>query len=357
MFIKKNNIFDGVGSRSRYAKLIYSRLITREWICYADILAEDEGAKTEDYLYKRSYVRTYKELKKAFMDVRKAIGPEHIEENGNNRNKKFRYIGKDDDPLRDMRNAKAIKDIKKYYEFCQDSAGFMPESWLEYFLSGSMDLLEIKKHKSKSEQVIDCGMDRMLKNVELLPYLYEAIKKQEVLHILYKPYGEEERELIFHPHLLKEYNGRWHIYGHAEGCEPEFAFYLALDRIEGKPDLIKGKTYVSAPIGFYKNFFKDIVGLTHKESYLVDDIIVRAHSEYMFNLMDTKRMHASQRIKTPYGKHTDGEYGDFVFHVELNNEFIGRILQMGEGLEIIGPPRARDVVKRRIQRMRDLYTD
>ena len=76
MFIKKNNIFDGVGSRSRYAKLIYSRLITREWICYADILAEDEGAKSEDYLYKRSYVRTYNELKKAFMDVRKAIGPD-----------------------------------------------------------------------------------------------------------------------------------------------------------------------------------------------------------------------------------------------------------------------------------------
>ena len=34
-----------------------------------------------------------------------------------------------------------------------------------------------------------------------------------VLEIDYKPYDEEEVTLMFHPHYLKEYNGRWHLFG------------------------------------------------------------------------------------------------------------------------------------------------
>ena len=70
----------------------------------------------------------YGELKKAFRDVRNAIklkiGDDCIEEQGNNRTKKYRYIGADDDPLADLRNANAINDLKQYWEFYQDSAGF-----------------------------------------------------------------------------------------------------------------------------------------------------------------------------------------------------------------------------------------
>ena len=59
----------------------------------------------------------YVELKKATGTLRKCLlevaGKDCIEEEGNNRNRRFRYVGKDDDPLRDMRNAKAIKDLGK----------------------------------------------------------------------------------------------------------------------------------------------------------------------------------------------------------------------------------------------------
>lgn len=352
------NIFDGDSYQATFIRILYAMLMRREWITLADVMSE---AMMKPLTCSISKCEGYVELKKATGTLRKCLmevaGKDCIEEEGNNRNRRFRYVGKDDDPLRDMRNAKAIKDLGKYWEFCQDSAGFMPESWLEYFLGGSMDLLEMKKHKGNGEQVISCGMDRMLKNIELLPYIYEAIKKHEVLLVRYQPFGGEEVELTFSPHLLKEYNGRWHVYGHAEGQEPDFAYYLALDRIERKPELAIAKTYVPAPTGFYDNFFKDILGLTHKDSNYVGEMIVRAHSEYMFNLMDTKRMHSSQKILVPFAPHEDGSYGDFIFHVELNNEFIGRILQMGDGLELVGPPRAREVIKNRVARMCHLYED
>ena len=47
--------------------------------------------------------------------------------------------------------------------------------------------------------------------------------------------------------------------------------------------------------------------------------------------------------------------GEFVFDVEVNNEFIGRILQMGEGLEIVAPKEVRDIFRERVDKMADLY--
>lgn len=55
------------------------------------------------------------ELKKAFSDIRNKIierlGCESFLEVGT-KNKRIRYIGKDDDPLADLRTAKVICDLK-----------------------------------------------------------------------------------------------------------------------------------------------------------------------------------------------------------------------------------------------------
>lgn len=354
---KFKNIFDGVGSRSKYARLIYSRLMTREWISYADILADEEKGKPDDFQYKRSYIRTYNELKKAFMDVRKAIGKEYIEEKGNNKCKSFRYIGKDDDPLRDMRNAKAIKDIRKYYEFCQDSAGFFPTAWLDYFLKDSRDLLEIKTRRRRGGQIISASLDRQLKNIDMLPQLYEAIHNKRVLSIKYKPYNETEMKLVFHPHFLKEYNGRWHLMGHAEGKTPENGFNLSIDRIVDTPEVMADKEYVPAPEHFYERFFENLVGVTHKDGHEAEDIYVRAYTNYIFHITDTKPIHPSQRVNIPWGQHEDGEYGEFVVHVEINNEFIGRILMMGDKLEVVAPENARNIFKERVADLAKRYAD
>ena len=53
--------------------------------------------------------------------------------------------------------------------------------------------------------------------------------------------------------------------------------------------------------------------------------------------------------------HEDGEYGEFVVTVELNNEFVGRILQMGAGLEIVSPTEIRDEFKQRVTELNQLY--
>jgi predicted DNA-binding transcriptional regulator YafY len=274
---------------------------------------------------------------------------------GNNKNKRFRYIGKDNDPLADMRNAKVINNLRQYWNFCQDSAGFFPKSWLEYFFKDCQDLLDIKAKRQKGEQVISASLDRILTNIEFLPSLYEAITNKLVLEIDYKPFEEEMVTLMFHPHYLKEYNGRWHLFGHAEGKEPEYGYNIALDRIQSKPREMARVEYVPAPKHFYDEFFKDIIGVSHVKDSEKEHIIIRAHKHNIFKLMDTKPLHQSYAVVKPYAQYDDGEYAEFSVDVEPNNEFYGLVLQMGAGLEIVSPNSVRDEFARRVYNLVDLY--
>lgn len=368
--MQRKNLFDGE-LKAQFANITYRRLMSRRWVTYADVLAEYLGlSSAKDLKYSISSYFTYtneddedkkgfRELKKAFPDVCKAIreklGKESIEEDGNNRNKRFRYVGKDDDPLADMRNAKVIDNLRQYWKFCQDSAGFFPKSWLEYFFHDCQDLLDMKVKRQKGEQVIGTSLDRILTNIEYLPLLYEAITNRTVMEIEYKPFYEEQVTLMFHPHYLKEYNGRWHLFGHAEGREPENGYNIALDRIQAKPRERSKVEYVSAPDHFYDEFFKDIVGVSHMKDSKKEHIIIRAHEHYIFKLMDTKPIHPTYEVVKPFGEYEDGKYAEFSVDVEMNNEFIGRVLQMGAGLEVMSPPEVRKEFTERISNLASHY--
>ena len=356
----RQNFFDGESYHAMFAQITYKWFISRKWVTYADIMADYLGLKSaKELTCNVSNCDNYGELKKAFRDISNAIvekvGEGCFEIDGNNRNKRFRYVGKDNDPLADMRNAKVINNLRQYWKFCQDSAGFFPKSWLEYFFKDCQDLLDIKAKRQKGEQVISASLDRILTNIEFLPSLYEAITSKTVLEIDYKPFDEEEVTLMFHPHYLKEYNGRWHLFGHAEGKEPEYGYNIALDRIRSKPRERARVEYVPAPKHFYDEFFKDIIGVSHVKDSEKEHIIIRAHKHNIFKLMDTKPLHQSYAVVKPYAQYDDGEYAEFSVDVEPNNEFYGRVLQMGAGLEIISPVSIRNEIAQRAHNLADLY--
>ena len=357
--MQRKNLFDGESYKAQFAIITYRWLMSRRWVTYVDIMAERLGRSTEELPANLSNCDGYGELKKTIGIVKKAIcekvGDDCFEEEGNNRNKRFRYIGKDNDPLADMRNAKAINNLRQYWKFCQDSAGFFPKSWLEYFFKDCQDLLAMRARKQKGQQVISSSLDRILANIEFLPMLYEAIVNKQVLEIDYKPFGGEQETLTFHPHYLKEYNGRWNLFGHAEDHSPENGYNIPLDRIQTRPREKSKIEYFSAPPMFYEQFFKDIVGVSHTKDTTKYDIVLRAHTYYIYKLTETKPIHQSQSIATPWGNHEDGTYGEFSLEVEVNHEFFGRILQMGAGLEIVSPKKVRDLFKQRVKDLAKLY--
>lgn len=357
--MQRKNLFDGDSYKAEFTRITYRRLMTRRWVTNADIMADSLGCSIGELPANLSNCDGYGELKKTISLIKKTIcervGYDCFEEDGHNKNKRFRYIGKDNDPLEDIRNAKVINNLRQYWKFCQDSAGFFPKSWLEYFFKDCQDLLDIKAKRQKGEQVISASLDRILTNIEFLPSLYEAITNKLVLEIDYKPFDEEKETLMFHPHYLKEYNGRWHLFGHVVGKEPKYGYNIALDRIQSKPRERSKVEYVSAPKHFYNEFFKDIIGVSHMKDADKEHIIIRARSLYIYKLMDTKPLHKSYTVVKPFGKYDDGEYAEFSIDVEPNNEFYGHILQFGAGLEVVAPDYIRDITAQRVRDLADLY--
>lgn len=358
--MENKNIFDGKHKLAKMSHKVYTKLMSEEWVKYIDVYAEFNNIPKDQLKHqKMSSLKHYSTLKKAFCNVCHAIndraGKECIETEGNKRNKRFRYVGDNKHPLEDLMNAKIAKDVKLYWEFCQDSLGFFPQSWLDFFFNGYQDLISMKATKKKGRQVIKTSMERETKNIDLLPMLYMAIKNKTKPEIAYKKgYEEAVTTHIVHPHYIKEFNGRWHLYGYDETKPDAETQAFAFDRIEGEPKVLNGKGFVSARDGYYDEKFKHIVGLSDNGNE-IKEIYVRAHTLYIYQLNKTKPIHDSQTVVKEFGKHADGEYGEFMLKVKVNNEFIGRILQMGEGLEISGPTEIRSIIKEKIKKMNALY--
>ena len=361
----QQNLFDGDRYQAQFATITYRRLISRRWVTYADIMAEFKGLDSAEQLpYGISKCEHIGELRKAFPEVCRALeekeGKGCIKEEGNKRNKRFCYVGKDDDPLAGLLKAVFRKDLNDYYQFCQDSAGFFFFFLIKQFFDRTLDLFEIKQRKKKGHELIGSEMTRLHKNIEWLPFIYECIRDHKVLKVAYHEKYQIPVTVIFHPHYLKEFNGRWHILGSIERIDSlsnqtiiNEGQDIPLDRIDEKPAIINDIEYLPPDKIKYPEYFNDIVGVTHIENKELHDIVIRIHDKYMFGLIETKPIHHSQRTLKDFDE-TLG-YAEVTMTLKINNEFFGRILQLGHDLEIVSPKEVRDDITLRISKMNKRY--
>ena len=345
------NIFAGFGLRSEFVNLIYSELMKRDYVSYADILALYCGRPKGYYDKIACNSETgYGELKKAFPEVLKALEitcPGCIEDNGQSKGKAYKYVGESDDPLSEERKAVVQKSVEDYVAFCKASAGILPASWFSSFFENTQLLLDTKKEVEDGELHIRTGLEQNLTNIDLLPVLHKAITDRKVLRFSYQRFGQEPFGLTFHPQFLKEYNGRWFVFGNAERLrsgehneeisEHFKAYNVPLDRIVGELIEVNDVEYIPAPKGFYQDFFKNIIGVTHEKGSKVETVVIRTKTEYQHGLLLTKPLHYSQKESLPFGEHEDGEYGEVTLTIEPNRELRGKILLYGENLEVVQP--------------------
>ena len=354
------NIFAGFGVRSEFVNLIYTELMKREFVSYADVLALYCG-RPKGYYDKMACNSEpgYGELKKAFPEVLKALEkacPGCIKDNGQNKGKAYKYIGKNDDPLSEERKAVVQKSVEDYVAFCKASAGLLPASWFSSFFENTQLLLDTNRESKDGEVRICSGAEQNLTNIDLLPVFYKAIANKQVLRFDYQRFGQEPFSLVFHPQFIKEYNGRWFVFGDADR-EPYQAYNVPLDRIVGEVCEVNDVEYIPAPKGFYQDYFKNIIGVTHEKGAKVEEVIIRTKTEYQHGLLLTKPLHHSQKETMPFGGHEDGNYGEVQLTVEPNRELRGRILLYGENLEVISPLSLREQIKEILRRQMQQYSE
>ncbi len=357
------NIFAGIGVRTTFVNILYEQLMKREFVTLADIMCikrrYPKGFYDNNPKATLSREMYYGDLKKASSELIKALEsacPGCIEDNGKTgKGKAFRYIGKDDDLLAAERQAIEQKRLEDYVAFCKASAGILPSSWFSSYFENTQLLLDTNKEVENGTSHICSSLEQNLTNIDLLPVFNKAITDKKVLRFSYQRFGQEPYELTFHPQFLKEYNGRWFVFGDADR-EPFKAYNVPLDRIVGELFEVTDVEYIPAPKGFYKKYFKNIIGVTHEKGARIEQVVIRTKTEYLHGLLLTKPLHHSQKEILPYGKYEDGNYGEIALTIEPNRELRGRILMYGEGLEVMIPLSLREQVLGIIIHQMEVYS-
>lgn len=340
-----DNPFAGNGIKAKFAEHFYDLLMKGDWVTYDDI-CEAFDSKEFKNCGKKTNFTGYGEMKKAVSEIKKKLGGS-IEDIKEGRTKKYRYIGKDDDPLREERIYSDKKNMEEIVDFIKKADGFMPVSWTSHFLSGSTVLYDLNNRKRQGLSVIYSGGNPNLKNLDLLPTIYEKIITPKVICILYHPYGKKPFYCHIHPHVLKEYNGRWFLFGKTKNKNGEWRISnFPLDRIEKIQD-VEDEKYEAAESGYYEKFFNSRIGISGDASDDVEEqlVTIHTHSEYMHGLLTTKPLHHSQKTVKDYEK---GGHGIVTLSVVPNNELMGQLRLYGGDVEVAGPEDLRERFKQEL---------
>jgi predicted DNA-binding transcriptional regulator YafY len=269
-----------------------------------------------------------------------------------------------------------IPPTKKYYY----NANF---SFLEVL--GTTDLALLQELKSivaklqtfnKINQILDVNLDEValrispgnsktvlfdhnvehLANSEFLPELLNHIQNKRALEIVFIDFKDKVYKDIFHPYLLKEYNGRWYVYGLSENQYEISGFkqiyHYPIDRIRRFSVLKKSKlSQIDSNWWNADSHFRDLIGVTKYEGAKPQSIMVRIYDSSV-DYLQTKKLHHSQEAIN-----VEDDYTDFSFFVIDNYEFRSKILALGSNAEVLEPEYLRKEFAEITEKMRERYLE
>ena len=201
----------------------------------------------------------------------------------------YRYSDRRFSIYKNELSASDIDKLQSTIDMLDRFRGSASFAWLEDIISN----LECRFGlKSNAEHLVSFEQNEQLKGLEHLTYVIDATINHESLDVLYQTFNGKEMNMTLHPYFVKQYNGRWFLYGLNE--ERNDISNIALDRI-----VSKGKSNVP----FKKNeqydfatFFDEVVGVTiPKEDVKVETIGLR-FSVNRFPYVLSKPIHKSQSV-------------------------------------------------------------
>lgn len=196
--------------------------------------------------------------------------------------------------------------------------------------------------------IISFESNQYLKGKELIGELFDAILNKNVLEVTYQDFkSPEPYSVLFHPYYLKQYNGRWFVFGFDD--HTDYIRNLALDRIQG---FIKTpKPYIETEIIWEsqdEGYFDDIIGVSKPyegEIQTIELLFDRDRAPYV----ETKPIHPSQSSKRV-------ENGLIVkLKVIPNFELEQQILSFGETVQVLSPIDFKNKISARLQQAISKY--
>ena len=202
---------------------------------------------------------------------------------------------------------------------------------------------------NQTPNYIQFETNRLLKGIEYLNPLYQAVLHQRPLSITYQSFkATEARSQIYYPYLLKQHRNRWFLLAKAK--DGKYLLTLALDRIVVFEPLINEPFEPYTGVDFDR-YFEDVIGVTKNERDRGQKILLfinKEHAPYVI----TKPLHMSQQVIN------EDENGIIIqLRLVLNFELEREILGFGECVKVLAPRKLTLKIKARLQQATGNYKD
>ena len=231
--------------------------------------------------------------------------------------------------------AKQMKGALELFQRFSGSPGF---EWVE-----GMNVMLKNKFGGGDDKVISFESNVDYTGYNWISPFFNAVVQKKVLWVTYTPFTGGSFSFIFHPYYLKQYNGRWFIFGLNEELGIE-TWTLSLDRVHAIKEA--KAAYISTDLD-WDYHFSEIIGVTRYQKPI--ETIELLFNEKRGKYAETKPLHESQR-----NKWTDK---GFLVTLKLipNLELEQVILSYGEDVEVLSPESLRLTIQNRIEQMQTVY--
>jgi predicted DNA-binding transcriptional regulator YafY len=233
-------------------------------------------------------------------------------------------------------NSVDLEKMKEMVELLKHLNGF------NYFEEMSVMITKLENSLNKSipnsRNFIQFETNKLLKGIEHISPLYQAILNKRSLLLEYKSFkAKDSKHQIYFPYLLKEYRNRWFLI--AKPKKGTALLTLALDRIIEFQEL-PNEPYVEYKGVDFDRYFSDLLGVTKSEKDRAHKIVLRV-DKYNAPYVLTKPIHHSQTVLK------EEENGDIIIRIDvvINFELEREILGFGESIKVLSPR----ILSRRIE--------
>ncbi|MFC2109328.1 helix-turn-helix transcriptional regulator [Bacteroidota bacterium] len=168
------------------------------------------------------------------------------------------------------------------------------------------------------------------KGIKHLKPLYLAIKKKQVLQITFKGFKDNVPSTFeFHPHILKQYNNRWFVFG-LNNTNNNSEWSIPLDERLIKFNVLEDVTHIESKVD-WETFFRTMVGVVRAKDAEIVKVVLRFYNgrEQYFK---TKPFHPD------YEEFFEDDKQDQVwFETIINKELVQQILSYGKDVQVLAP--------------------
>lgn len=239
-----------------------------------------------------------------------------------------------------------VANLRSTIDMLSRYRGIPTNAWLEEVISNLEYRFGVK---ANSENLIAFEQNDMLKGLEHLTGIIDATINHQTLEIAYQSYWGEKRNIVVYPYYVKQYNGRWFLFGLND--EKGKIESYALDRIESYA--CSTKPFVENVTTDFTSYFDDVIGVSVPYGDVATEEVVLRFSSQRFPYVLSKPIHSSQRVLSePY---------TVSIHVKPNRELSQQILSFIPDVEVLSPEwlrnEIRDKLKDNLQKYLSMHED